>query len=192
MKNILFICVILLLPFLSISQKNTGSRFIIGERITLTHVYFWQGIFSPYFPHTFSHEGLMFMCAEQAFQYEKARFFRDTSAMRLILEETDPRDMKKWLKADAIKGYGKEMWKQDHEYIVMRNIYAIIFTQNEILKQVLVLTTPRQMVYATPFYGTWSCGLFYDDLGIELRRNWKGENLLGLVLEEVRLIILGY
>ena len=71
--------------------------------------------------------------------------------------------------------------------------YAIIcdgnyakFTQNEELRLFLIGTKDRVLVEASPYDKIWGIGMSVDNENIENPLTWKGLNLLGFALMEVR------
>ena len=75
---------------------------------------------------------------------------------------------------------------------VFLQIYAHIyvnylkFSQNEIFKQKLLETGNRILVEASPVDKIWGVGLDENDENILDESKWKGQNLLGKALMEVR------
>jgi ribA/ribD-fused uncharacterized protein len=60
------------------------------------------------------------------------------------------------------------------------------FSQDENLKEFLLNTNERILVEASPMDKIWGIGLAADHPNIENPILWKGENLLGFALMEVR------
>lgn len=60
------------------------------------------------------------------------------------------------------------------------------FSQNEELKQQLLLTYPKTLVEASPYDRIWGIGLSEDDSRAWNELTWKGKNLLGKILTTVR------
>ena len=63
------------------------------------------------------------------------------------------------------------------------------FNQNEKLNQWLLLTNDTQLVQASPTDTIWGIGLSIEDA--EHNKTWRGENLLGRAIMEVRENLLG-
>ena len=77
------------------------------------------------------------------------------------------------------------MWLQHRfEIVVKANQYK--FGQNEKLKEFLLSTGDRVLVEASPVDKIWGIGLASDNPSIENPNLWKGLNLLGYALMEVR------
>jgi ribA/ribD-fused uncharacterized protein len=60
------------------------------------------------------------------------------------------------------------------------------FTQNEDLLNELLSTYPKTLVEASPYDKIWGVGLEQDDPLILDEVNWKGQNLLGKVITQLR------
>lgn len=60
------------------------------------------------------------------------------------------------------------------------------FTQNKKLMDYLLSTGDRIIVEASPTDTIWGIGLSQDSKMIDNPHTWKGENLLGFALMEVR------
>lgn len=60
------------------------------------------------------------------------------------------------------------------------------FSQNKEIKQFLLATNERVLVEASPVDKIWGIGLAEDAENIENPLTWKGLNLLGFALMDVR------
>ena len=60
------------------------------------------------------------------------------------------------------------------------------FSQNKYLKDSLLDTHGKALVYATDLDNVWGIGLSYSDPRAENKAHWKGKNLLGKTLTELR------
>ena len=60
------------------------------------------------------------------------------------------------------------------------------FTQNEELKGELISTYPKILVEASPLDTVWGIGLGAKDKRAHNRARWRGKNLLGYIITEVR------
>jgi ribA/ribD-fused uncharacterized protein len=63
------------------------------------------------------------------------------------------------------------------------------FTQSAKCRELLLATGDKILVEASPYDKVWGVGLAASDTDILDETKWKGENLLGKVLTEVREII---
>lgn len=60
------------------------------------------------------------------------------------------------------------------------------FSQNEKLKEFLLSTDNKIIVEASPYDAIWGIGMLETDRDAQNPLLWKGENLLGFALMEVR------
>lgn len=155
-------------------------------KITDTHVYFWGGNFSNWHPVTFTDNinGIMeWKNTEQAFMYYKARFFGDETIARKICYHPDPKEVKAL--GRQVSGYNDLYWSfVRFGYMVYVNYLK--FSQNSELKNELLSTDNRILVEASPYDRIWGVKLAQDDPLILDENNWRGQNLLGKALMEVR------
>lgn len=156
------------------------------EKVTDTHVYFWNGELSnKYQKAPFDYKGKRFQNSEQAFMWEKAMQFGDDHTANLILERSNPKviyDLGK-----VVNGYDDKEWKSiKFEVQCMINYAKFTFPANQSLQDLLLGTEDKTIVYCDPYNEQWGIGLHWKDTTIEDESNWKGENLLGKALMKVR------
>lgn len=149
------------------------------------YVFFWKSIspFSNFHIAPVHFKGVDFNCSEQAFMYQKALFFNDTSTAEKILKEKEPKKQKQLGREVAL--FNKEAWN-DVSFQVMYEVCFEKFRQNEGLKKVLLLTIGKELVKASPEDLRYGIGLTEDNPLIYQKSNWLGMNLLGQALDAVR------
>ena len=165
-----------------------------GYRVTDKYVFFYGSFLSNFakckFTWEYKGESHEFFCTEQAFMWAKARFFNDSVMSKAILDEKDdPMECKhcgRW-----VQGYDDEKWAEVR-YNIMRNVNFAKFSQctyhrNKILDPEF---DGKTFVEASPSDGIWGVKMGIKDKGILDERNWKGQNLLGKALTEVREMIM--
>lgn len=157
-------------------------------KVTNSHVYFWRGIYSNWHPANFTDPEacLKFANTEQGFMWYKARFFGNNDIAEFIAKETNPQKCKKF--GRAIRNFNNEKWS----IIRMKpmiHVNYLKFSQNKELKQELLNTGDRILVEASPYDKIWGVGLREEDELILDEKNWKGLNLLGKALMEVRKLL---
>lgn len=127
-----------------------------------------------------------FFCTEQAFMWAKAKTFNDGEvAEQILAEQDDPKKVKAL--GRKVRGYDNGTWgRVRYGYMLQAN--RAKYEQNEGLK--LKLLDPEYagliFVEASPWDGIWGIQMRIDMPGIEDERNWRGANLLGKVLTQVR------
>ena len=148
-----------------------------------SYTFFWNGPFSQWCPSKFILNEITFNCAEQYMMYRKATLFGDNESAVGILKEPSPSDQKRM--GRLVKGFQEETWLKHRETIVYRGNHAK-FTQNRDLAENLMETAGTTIVEASPYDCIWGIGLAANDPRSFDERNWRGQNLLGKILTQLR------
>lgn len=127
-----------------------------------------------------------YSCAEQFMMAEKARLFGDLEILQRIIEEPDQQSIKKL--GRMVRNFNENVWLQHRHEIIKRGNIAK-FSQNEGLKSYLLATGSRILVEASPYDVIYGVGLEEHSMEILNPHMWKGQNLLGFALMEVRDIL---
>lgn len=135
----------------------------------------------------FEAEGTHYRCAEQFMMAQKARMFKDEKMLDAIMQASHPKEMKAY--GRAVRGFDKERWDASCYEIVKRGNLAK-FSQNADLWAFLKETGTRILVEASPRDRIWGIGMGKANPDAENPLKWRGKNLLGFVLTEVRDILL--
>ena len=114
---------------------------------------------------------------------QKARLFGDQQHARLVLASASPAEAKKI--GRLVEGFDPRRWDQ-HKYEYVREGNYHKFSQHPALREFLVSTGDRVLVEASPVDNIWGIGMAKTDEHIHNPTKWKGENLLGFALMEVR------
>lgn len=146
-------------------------------------VFFWQGVFSQWYPSTFIIEGVKYNRAEQFMMAMKATTFQDDFCLRKILESDNPSEQKKY--GRMVRNYNDEQWTKVRYNFVVQGNYAK-FSQNQDLKKILLDTGNKILVEASPYDKIWGIGMDEKNPDRFNMSKWKGQNLLGKALMEVR------
>ena len=128
--------------------------------------------------------GFLCNCAEQWMMLAKAAIFDDKETFDLISAAQHPKDQKDL--GRRIKNFDAATWDaQKYKAVLQGNIWK--FQQNFHLQQFL-LQFPADTVFAeaAPWDTVWGIGLGPDDADALDSTKWRGENLLGKVISEVR------
>lgn len=142
-----------------------------------------KACFSQWYACDFDVDGQHYTTAEQYMMAEKARLMRDEETCRKILEASDPSEFKAL--GRMVKNFDETLWNT-HKYdiVVKGNLYK--FSQNQDLKKFLLSTEDKVLVEASPYDTIWGIGLGADGAEANEPSKWRGENLLGFALMEVR------
>lgn len=157
------------------------------------YIFFWghrkpkSGIgktcFSQWYEAAFEKEGVKYLTAEHFMMAQKALLFNDQGAFEKIIKARTPGEAKKL--GRAVKDFDDTVWvKKRFEIVVEAN--CLKFSQNKDLLDFLLNTGDRVIVEASPLDTIWGIGLAQDHQDIENPHLWKGLNLLGFALMEVR------
>ena len=142
----------------------------------------YQSEFAPlsnFFPCTITAGSHKFFCAEQAFQFVRAKTLNKPLAATKIFLSRNVR---------FIKQLGGELGTSDlwesRKFDVMYECLKRKFTQNPELKALLLKTGNMELVEATPDH-LWGCGATLSSNVIR-KKNWNGQNKHGKILMTVR------
>ena len=122
-------------------------------------------------------------CAEQYMMAEKARLFGDTAIEGEIMATDDPKRMKSL--GRRVANFDATLWDKAKYSVVLDGNYAK-FTQDETLREYLLSTTGKVLVEASPMDTIWGIGLSSANPKAADPAQWRGQNLLGFALMEVR------
>lgn len=100
-----------------------------------------------------------------------------------ILAAKSPAEAKKL--GRKVRNFDPKIWGENCFDIVCEGNYHK-FSQHEDLKEFLLNTKDRVLVEASPVDNIWGIGMAQDHDHAENPRLWKGSNLLGFALMEVR------
>jgi ribA/ribD-fused uncharacterized protein len=139
--------------------------------------------FSQWYPCTFTVGENTFSCAEQFMMHGKAMLFRDTESAAKILAAAHPRQHKAL--GRKVTPFDDAVWKRERVAIVRAGSHAK-FTQNADLLEKLLATAGTTLVEASPYDKIWGIGLAASDERAQDPAQWKGQNLLGKILTELR------
>lgn len=157
--------------------------------VTETFVLFWgeEDIYSNFHPSKFSLEGHVFHWSEQAFMWLKALQFGDAKIADALLAQTpynsSPLECKRL--GRQVTPFDEVVWNE-RGLEAMRRVVAAKFAQNPHLARQLLDTGDRVLAEASPYDRIWGIGWGESDREAQDVSRWKGRNLLGQVLMEVR------
>ena len=169
------------------------EKYATGER--LKYIFFWghkphasgrvsKSCFSQWWENSsFSHEGVQYATAEHWMMAEKARLFEHPEIAEQIVHARDPGKAKAL--GRMVEGFSPSIWDSKKIEIVVAGNF-LKFNGHENLKRFLLDTKERVLVEASPVDRIWGIGLAADHQDIENPYLWKGQNLLGFALMEVR------
>uniref|UniRef100_A0A1I7U845 DUF1768 domain-containing protein n=1 Tax=Caenorhabditis tropicalis TaxID=1561998 RepID=A0A1I7U845_9PELO len=145
--------------------------------------------FSNFYPASFNAEidgkSVEYNCNEQYFMYHKALLAGDSKSAEKILKMEKPLLMKK---AGRELEMSEKMLKEwsSKSGDVMFNGCLQKFSQNQNLRLSLFRTNGMILAEASATDKIWGIGLSVSDKRSEDRKQWKGANKLGEILQKVR------
>ena len=142
------------------------------------------GCFSNWYPAQFEYAGQQFANSEQFMMYHKVLMFHKHDLARQIMETADPARCKR-IARQKFPEFDPIVWENTCRTIVKRGVRAK-FSQNKDILQKLVSTGNELLAECSPFDKKWGVGIDIMDPDRTDISKWKGENLLGRVLMEVR------
>lgn len=138
---------------------------------------------SQWYPSFFVVDGVTYATAEHWMMAEKARLFGDDAALANILRAKTPSEAKAL--GRTIRDYSEDAWERVRvEAVVAGNLAK--FSESAPLRHFLESTRDRVLVEASPNDGIWGIGMSASDPDARLPARWRGRNLLGFALMEVR------
>jgi ribA/ribD-fused uncharacterized protein len=138
---------------------------------------------SQWWKSTFVEDGVSYKTAEHYMMAKKALLFNDVETLKRILDKESPKDVKDLGK--QVRDFDSVIWDQ-HKYQIVRQANLLKFTQNNLLKEFLMKTKSKVLVEASPADTVWGIGLAEDSPNANVPGEWRGSNLLGFALMEVR------
>ena len=139
--------------------------------------------FSQWYRCTFVVDGQTFNCAEQFMMHGKAKLFADDEIAHKILAADHPKQHKAL--GRKVKNFDDAIWKAQRLAIVKAGSTAK-FTQNADLRALLLATAGTTLVEASPYDRIWGIGLAASNPLAQDPNTWRGQNLLGKILTELR------
>ena len=160
-------------------------------KITDKYAFFfkeWPSNFKAAFEWEYMGKKHKFFCTEQAFMWAKAMKFGDAAIAAKILNADNPMLCKMY--GREVENYVEGEW-EEVRYEIMRDVNLEKYRQNSDLREKLLdpKFDGKTFVEASPYDRIWGVGLAQDDPAIDDERNWKGRNLLGKAITEVRDIL---
>ncbi len=157
----------------------------------LKFLFFWkpntkvvnESCFSQWQLSPFNINAEKYQCAEQWMMVAKARIFKDEEVEKEIMNTYDPKLMKAL--GRKVRNFNPEIWDKAKYSIVLNGNYYK-FTQNKEMMDFLLSTGDKILVEASPMDTIWGIGFGKENEKAKNVAMWRGKNLLGFALMEVR------
>jgi ribA/ribD-fused uncharacterized protein len=141
--------------------------------------------FSQFFPCTFTmdygEQSITYNSAEQHHHQQKALLFNDHDAATKIMRVSSPGEQKRL--GRLVKGFDQTEWLSQC-YDISRRCNIAKFSQNPELLDILVSTRGKYLAESSIDDCIWGIGI--SAAQSKSRVKWRGQNLLGKVLVDVR------
>jgi hypothetical protein len=157
--------------------------FLVMSEEKFTFFYGESSPFSNWHPAKFTVGFDEYNCGEQHMMHEKARMFGDLAMAKRIMACDEPRKMKAL--GRLVHRFNGNAWRAQCKPLVRRG-QKKRFRQNPHLLRELMKTSGTTLVEASPYDRFWGIGLRADDPDANDRTKWRGQNVLGQMLTEVR------
>ncbi|NOQ70937.1 MAG: DUF1768 domain-containing protein [Crocinitomix sp.] len=174
------------------SLEILKEQFQKGERIK--YLFFWghqpskdgsvsATCFSQWWKASFEVDGNVFRTAEHWMMYQKAILFADQEIAKEVLTVGAPMQAKAL--GRKVNNFDADIWDQ-HKFQIVIDGNLHKFKQHIELKEYLIKTGKRTIVEASPRDRIWGIGMGKDNEKAQNPLMWRGQNLLGFALMEVR------
>lgn len=142
-----------------------------------------NGYLSNWYMSDFVADNIKFTSMEQYMMYKKAQLFNDTKIMQEILSTDNVGKIK--MLGRSVKNYDEVMWNGVRQIVVYEGLYAK-FSQNESLREKLLATENDILAECAVSDCIWGIGLAMNDDKRLSTEEWRGQNLLGFAIMQVR------
>lgn len=142
-----------------------------------------NGYLSNWYQSEFMVDYVKFSSMEQYMMYQKAMTFQDQMIAKEILQTKDVAKIKQL--GRQVTNYNDHIWNGIRQIVVYEGLVAK-FSQNEELKKRLKGTKTAILAECAVKDRIWGIGLSMKDSKRLDITQWKGQNLLGYALMEVR------
>lgn len=134
---------------------------------------------------TFNKTAYRFATSEHHFMAIKALTFGDLQSFNALRLSTDPKEAKTI--GGQVKGFDEDIWAMMRYDAMLEACRAKFLHQDSWkLRSYLAATAPRVLAEASPYDLIWGIGLDKTNELCQNPKNWRGQNMLGKVLMQVR------
>ena len=142
-----------------------------------------NGYLSNWYCSAFTVDEITFSSMEQYMMYKKAILFQDYQTAEKILSTDDVAEIKAL--GRIVQHFDEEIWREKRVSIVHKGVLQK-FLQNPELAEKLLETGEQMIAECAVKDKIWGIGLSMGDEERFCVDKWKGQNLLGQILMQVR------
>ncbi len=129
-------------------------------------------------------DGIQFHSSEQYLHHRKAIIFNDLTTAENILCTKTPADCKTL--GNHVQNFVSDRWRRSAKDIMIEGL-RLKFSQNKPCLKALEATGTSKLVDASPYDNICGVGLGLDPEDLKNANKWKGENMMGSALQEIRI-----
>lgn len=171
---------------LAVAASTKQERYVMNNTLYFyNHTHGEYMCFSQFYPSEFTmeydDETIMYNCAEQHHHHRKAVLFGDMKTATKIMNSQDPGQQKRL--GRQVKRFNQSIWLSKC-YDICKRASIAKFSQHPDLLQILMSTKGKSLAESSPTDCVWGIGLSASQS--QARVKWRGENLLGKVLVDIR------
>lgn len=144
------------------------------------------GYLSNWYKCNFTIDGIEFSSSEQYLMYMKAVTFKDRVQKEAIMATDDLATIKAC--GRKVQNFDSKIWNGIRQFVMLDGLMAK-FGQNEELKKKLLATGDAVLAECAPKDNNWGIGLDVNNRERFETDKWRGQNLLGFTLMEVRRLL---
>ncbi len=148
------------------------------------HPYDPYGCFSNWYPAEFDYAGKHYANSEQYMMYQKVAMFSREDFADQIMQTSDPGTCKT-IAGQPFDEFDPNVWERTCYTVVKRGVKAK-FAQNADILKTLLDTGTELLAECSARDRIWGIGIDISDPDRTNVTKWKGQNLLGRILMEVR------
>lgn len=148
------------------------------------YFFFYKSKLSNFNISPFNIYGRQFQCGQQALHWKKSMFFDDVETAELIYNNgLNPRQCLRL--GRTVKNYNDQAWSSVRQSI-MYQISLARFLQVQSVRNQLLQTGDKILVQASPIDFKYGIGIDIQTAKKTPDSEWKGDNMLGRVLTDVK------
>lgn len=147
-----------------------------------------DGFLSNWYPAEFDLDGLHFSSTEQYIMYRKCVILGDEESAKKVLATNDTAQQQTI--GQSAKPYNAILWEGLRQVVALHGL-AAKFNQNSDLRDKLFATGDAYLVECAYSDKTWACGCGLNEESRKDIDQWKGKNILGFALMQVRSYLKG-
>ena len=178
-------------------RNNQELLQALANGVAVKYLFFWghqskmtssapvvtKSCFSQWYQAPFTSDNCHFQTAEHYMMFAKAMLFDDKKSANKVLAAQSPGEAKAI--GRTVANFNDQVWQQ-HRFEIVINANLAKFRAHNELANFLINTNDRVIVEASPVDSIWGIGMAQDNPKIEQPEHWRGLNLLGYALMEVR------